>query len=165
VTPAQAGVLRAGLSPGILAVGVFVDETPENIAALVRSGIIDAVQLHGDRSEAYIKKIRALTARPVAIIKAVSVTKAGDVQKQADTTADYLLFDNRGGGTGQSFDWDLIGEAKKPFFLAGGLNIENIGSAIAKINPFAVDISSGVETDGLKDSGKIMSIVRKVRNE
>ncbi|MCL2159490.1 MAG: phosphoribosylanthranilate isomerase, partial [Oscillospiraceae bacterium] len=66
---------------------------------------------------------------------------------------------------GRAFDWELIGEAKKPFFLAGGLNIENIEVAIKKTNPFAVDISSGVETNGLKDEKKIMSIIRRIRNE
>ena len=166
VTPEQAAKLRAKLLPDIIPVGVFVNETPENILTLVRSGIIDAIQLHGGETEIFIRKIKALTNKPV--IKAVSVLKSGDAQKQIDTQADYLLLDNKGGGTGQTFNWDLIGEVKKPFFLAGGLNIENINSAIIKTNPFAVDISSGVEIDGLKNSEKIISIIsiiRRVRNE
>jgi len=166
VTPEQAAKLRAKLLPDIIPVGVFVNETPENILTLVRSGIIDAIQLHGGETEIFIRKIKALTNKPV--IKAVSVLKSGDAQKQIDTQADYLLLDNKGGGTGQTFNWDLIGEVKKPFFLAGGLNIENINSAIIKTNPFAVDISSGVEIDGLKNSEKIISIIsiiRRIRNE
>ena len=151
------------MSPDIIPVGVFVNETLDNMITLVRSGIIDVIQLHGDETETHIQKIKALTDIP--IIKAVSVLKAGDAQKQTDTQANYLLLDNKGGGTGQSFNWDLIGEIKKPFFLAGGLNIENICSAIMKTNPFAVDISSGVEINGLKDSEIIMSVVRRIRNE
>ena len=162
ITPEQAAELRAKLSPDIIPVGVFVNETPDNISSLVNAGIIGAVQLHGDENEAYIAKLKALTDKP--IIKAVSVLKSGDLQKWADTCADCLLLDNKGGGSGQPFDWDLIGEVKKPFFLAGGLTIENIGAAIMKTNPFAVDISSGVETNGLKDNEKIMSIIRKIRN-
>jgi phosphoribosylanthranilate isomerase len=161
VTPSQAAELKAKLSPDIISVGVFVNETPGNILSLVRCGIIDAVQLHGEETEGYIENIKMLTNKPV--IKAVSISKVGDVQKWADTCADYLLLDNKTGGTGQAFDWNLIGEVKKQCFLAGGLNIANIETAILKINPFAVDISSGVETDGLKDSEKIISIIRKVR--
>ena len=166
VTPAQASELRAKLSPEIIPVGVFVNETPDNIVTLVRSGIIDVIQLHGDENEDYIKRLKELTDKPV--IKAVSVEQAGDVQKWIHTSADYLLLDNKSGGTGKTFNWDLIGEVKKPFFLAGGLNIENISSAIIKTNPFAVDISSGVEINGLKDSEKIISIIsiiRSIRNE
>ena len=159
----QAEKLRTKLSPDIIPVGVFVNETPANIISLVRCGIISAIQLHGDENEAYIESIKKLTDKP--IIKAVSLLKPGDAQTWVDTNADYLLLDNKGGGTGQSFDWDLIGVIKKPFFLAGGLNIQNIKSAILKTNPFAVDISSGVETDGIKDREKIISIIRGIRNE
>ena len=140
-----------------------MNEVIENIISLTRSDIISAIQLHGDENEAYIEKMKALTDKPV--IKAISVTKAGDVQKWVDTCADYLLLDNKTGGTGQSFDWDLIGEVNKPFFLAGGLNISHIETAISKVNPFAADISSGVETDGLKDKEKIISIIRRIKNE
>ena len=166
VTPEQAAELRAKLSPDIIPVGVFANEAIENIISLVRCGIIGAVQLHGDETEQYIEKVKSLTSKPV--IKAVSVMKAGDVQKRADSCADYLLLDNKTGGTGQAFDWDLIGKVKKPFFLAGGLNIQNIQSAVVKINPFAADVSSGVETGGLKDAEKtekIISIIRSLRYE
>ena len=161
VTPEQAKELRMKLSPDIIPVGVFVNEKPEVIVSIVKSGIIDIIQLHGDETEEYIKEIKDLTGKP--IIKAVSVVKAGDVQKFADTKADFLLLDNKSGGTGQAFDWDLIGEVDKPFFLAGGLNIKNVGLAISQTNPYAVDISSGVEVDGLKDKDKIISIVRNLR--
>ena len=162
VTPRQAEKLRAILSPDITLVGVFADETPENILSLVHSGIVDIIQLHGDENETYIEKLKAQTDKP--IIKAVPVLNTGDVQKWADTCADYLLLDNKTGGMGRAFDWHLIGEAKKPFFLAGGLNIENIISAVLKIRPFAVDISSGVETQGSKDAEKIKAIIIKIRS-
>ena len=166
VEPEQAARLRSRLSADIVAVGVFADEAPENIASLLRLGIIGAAQLHGGEEEAYIKKLKTLTSMP--IIKAVSVLKAGDVQKWAESCADYLLLDGKEGGSGGAFDWELIGEAKKPFFLAGGLNIENIEAAIKKTSPFAVDISSGIETNGLKDEKKIksiISIIRRIKNE
>ena len=163
IAPAKAEELRANLSPDIISVGVFVNEDIKNIISLARSGIIGAVQLHGDENETYIEKIKLLTGKPV--IKAVPVTKKGGAQIWAESCADYLLFDNKTGGTGQTFDWNLIGEVKKPFFLAGGLNINNVESAVLKTSPFAVDVSSGVETGGLKDRDKIISIIGRIRNE
>lgn len=163
ITPSQAVELRARLNPGITPVGVFVNETLENIRALTRDGIIDVIQLHGAETEDYIKKIKELTGK--LIIKAASVERAGDVQKRARTSADYLLLDNKGGGTGQAFDWSLIGQTDKPYFLAGGLDIDNIKEAINQTKPFAVDISSGVETDGLKDPVKIKEFIRRIRYE
>ena len=162
VTPEQAADLRKRLSSNIIPVGVFVNEPIDSIMELIRSDVIEIIQLHGNETEEYIEKMKSVCESP--IIKAVSVTSAGDIQKWDNTCANYLLFDNKTGGTGESFDWELIGKTKKPFFLAGGLNIENIEAAIQKTNPFAVDISSGVETDGLKDGEKIISIVKKIRN-
>jgi len=162
VSPKQAMELRGNLVDGITSVGVFVDETIENILCLIQSGIIDVVQLHGTEDEEYIKRLKALTDK--SVIKAISVQNVGDVQKWTSTSADYLLLDSKGGGTGQPFDWSLIGETDKPYFLAGGLDISNISSAINKTNPFAVDISSGVETNGVKDSAKIKEFIWRIRN-
>ena len=161
VTPRQAADLRKRLLAGIIPVGVFVNETIDNIIPLVRAGVIEVIQLHGSETEEYIAKIKSLSGR--LVIKAVSVTKEGDAQKRGDTCADYLLLDGKMGGSGKNFDWNLIGVIQKPFFLAGGLNIENVKRAIGKVNPFAVDISSGVETDGVKDGEKIKLIVGRVR--
>ncbi|MCL2762361.1 MAG: phosphoribosylanthranilate isomerase [Treponema sp.] len=163
VTARQAVALRRGLNAGIIPVGVFVDETIENILSLVHDGVIAMVQLHGSENEEYIQKLKRLTDKPV--VKAISVQEKGDVQKWTETAADYLLLDHKGGGTGHHFDWDLIGETSKPYFLAGGLHAENIGEAIMKTAPFAVDVSSGVETDGMKDPAKITQFIRMVRNE
>ena len=162
VTPRQAFDLRKKLYPDITPVGVFVNEEPENIFSLVKCGIVDIIQLHGSENDEYIRKLKTLTNKP--IIKAVAVLKEGDAQKQAETPADYLLLDGKGGGKGQRFDWNLIGKTDRPFFLAGGLCPENVGMALEKVKPFAVDISSGVETDGFKDHAKIREFIRMVRN-
>ena len=162
VTSQPAFDLRKKLDPGIVPVGVFVDEDMGNIISLVRRGVIDVIQLHGSENGEYIGRLKTLTDKP--IIKAVAVLKEGDAQKWAETSADYLLLDSGGGGKGQRFDWDLIGEVNKPFFLAGGLCPENIRTALEKVKPFAVDVSSGVETDGFKDRAKIREFIRMVRN-
>jgi phosphoribosylanthranilate isomerase len=162
VTPQMAFDLRKKLDPDIIPVGVFVNEAPENIVSLVKRGIIDAIQLHGSENEEYIGRLKALTDKPV--IRAVAVLNMGDAQKREETPADYLLLDGKDGGKGQSFDWGFIGKLDKPFFLAGGLCLENIGQALAKVKPFAVDVSSGVETDGFKDPAKIREFIRMVRN-
>ena len=162
ITPVKAAALRKILYPDIIPVGVFVNETTENILSIVRSGAIEIIQLHGSEDENYIKKLKQQTSK--LIIKAIRVENKGDVQKWSNTSADYLLLDYKGGGTGQTFDWDLIGETTKPYFLAGGLNPENITEAIRKTTPFAVDVSSGVETNGVKDPEKIKEFIRRVRN-
>ena len=168
VTAAQALDLRKLLSPDMIPVGVFVNEKTENIISLVNSGVIDMIQLHGDETESYIQKLKSETDKP--IIKAVSIIKKGDAQKWEDaySAADYLLLDNKGGGTGQAFDWGLIGKINKKYFLAGGLNPENVihvGDSVPDVPPFAVDVSSGVETDGVKDPIKIKEFIRRIRNE
>jgi phosphoribosylanthranilate isomerase len=156
VTPQQALELRNKLCSNIIPVGVFIREPIENIVSLVKNGTIDAIQLHGQEDERYIQKLKALTDKP--IIKAITI------QDEKLTAADCLMFDNRDGGTGQVFDWNLIGKTDKPFFLAGGLYIENVEQAIKNVKPFAVDVSSGVETNGFKDFVKIKEFVERVRN-
>lgn len=162
VTPAQALILRKRLHWSIIPVGIFVDEPIENIFSLVQNGVIDAIQLHGFEDEKYIQRLKILTEKP--IIRAIAVQNKGDIQKWETTIADYLLLDNKSGGTGQSFDWSLIGKISKPYFLAGGLDVDNIGNAIRKTNPYVVDVSSGVETNGFKDPAKIKDFIRRVRN-
>ena len=162
VTFEQVNELRKNLAKDIIPVGVFVNETIENISQLVRDDIIKMVQLHGMEKVEYIAKLKELINVP--IIKAVSVKHSKDVQKWEATTADYLLLDNESGGTGQTFNWDLIGKTTKPYFLAGGLCVNNITNAISKTTPFAVDVSSGVETDGSKDPIKIKEFIRRVRH-
>lgn len=161
VDPAQAWELRARLDKGISPVGVFVNESPEAIADLVRSGIIDVVQLHGSEDEDFLRKLRELVSCP--IIKAFSVKTPQDVRIACESSADLILLDSGGGGTGTVFDWDLLEPIRRPWFLAGGLSPENAADAIWRLAPYGVDVSSGIETDGVKDIQKMNDFVRAVR--
>lgn len=156
VSPERAAELKALLDPRITAVGVFVNETPENIANLLESGIIDAAQLHGDEDEEYIKTLRRLTGK--TLIKAFRVTDAGDVGAVMSSSADLVLLDS-GAGTGSVFDWELIRTVKRRYFLAGGLDSRNVGEAIETLHPWAVDVSSGIETGGIKDEKKMADFI------
>ena len=120
------------------------------------------VQLHGSEDEEYIAKLRTITDKP--IIKAFIIRSIDDVKKAEQSTADYILLDG-GKGEGKAFDWSLLKEIKRPYFLAGGLNPENVAAAVENLKPFAVDVSTGVETDGLKDSAKMTAFVNAVRKE
>ena len=162
VTHDQATGLKHQLSPGITVVGVFVNETPETVVYLLSSGIIDIAQLHGSESETYIKNLRQLTAKP--IIKAFRIKTANDLAKAVSSSADYVLLDS-GAGTGTVFEWNLIQNIKRPYFLAGGLTPANVGPAIRTLSPFAVDVSSGIETSGLKDKTKMAAFIAAVRKE
>lgn len=166
VTKEQAKHLRSQLEQGIVPVGVFVNETIDTIVELVEEGVIEVIQLHGDETESYIEALRWRVGN-VKIIKAVRVASKEDVTDCETTLADYLLFDSRTleayGGTGKQFDWKLIAQIQKPFFLAGGIHTENVEEAIKMTRPFAVDVSSSVETNGYKDREKIIEIVKKVR--
>lgn len=161
VDPAQARKLRARLNKGISPVGVFVNESPEAIADLVRSGIIDVIQLHGSEGEDFLRKLRELVSCP--IIKAFSVKTPQDVRIACESSADLILLDSGGGGTGTVFDWDLLEPIRRPWFLAGGLSPENAADAIRRLAPYGVDVSSGIETDGVKDIQKMNDFVRAVR--
>jgi phosphoribosylanthranilate isomerase len=162
VTVEQARKLRGLLSPAISAVGVFRNTDPDSILQVANQRIIDIIQLHGNEDENYLQYIRKKAGGP--IIKAISVTGPEDIELWQNSTADYLLLDHGAGGTGQTFDWRQIGKSVKPFFLAGGLHAGNIRQAIEQNQPFAVDISSGVETGGRKDPEKIHDIIRRIRN-
>ncbi|MDR3584712.1 MAG: phosphoribosylanthranilate isomerase [Desulfosporosinus sp.] len=162
VSAEWAEAMRPKLWPEITPVGVFVNESLANVAKLLDDNIIAMAQLHGEENEQYIKELKSLTNKP--IIKAVRVVSHEDIEAAQATVADFLLLDNGTGGTGESFDWSLVRKMKKPFFLAGGLKADNIEQAISATSPFAVDLSSGVETDGKKDRDKILEIVRRIQN-
>ena len=144
------------LKKEIPAVGVFVNETIETIVGLVEDGVIDWVQLHGQEDEAYINELKSKVSCPV--IQAFSVRTKEDVLRARESYADYILLDQGNGGTGRVFDWTLIESIGRPFFLAGGLNAENIKEAV-RTGAWAFDISSGAETDGFKDREKIFACV------
>ena len=162
ISPEKALKLKKLLDKNIKAVGVFVDESIEKVAELLEKGIIDIAQLHGNETEDDIKNLRELTEKPV--IQAFRVRSLNDVEKAVKSTADMILLD-AGMGDGNVFDWSLIRDIKRPYFLAGGLNCENIAEAVKKMKPYAVDVSSGIETDGLKDMKKMTAFSKAVRKE
>ncbi len=152
--------LRSKLNPGIQVVGVFVDEDLDLVAEYLNEGIIDIAQLHGKENDKYIHNLREQTQKP--IIKAFLVKSEEDVEEVNVSPADYVLLD-AGMGEGNSFDWELLKGVNRPFFLAGGLSPENVKDAIRDIQPFAVDVSSGIESEGHKDASKMGSFVANVR--
>lgn len=162
VTYQKAAELKSRLSPEIKAVGVFVNECPQETAKLLKNGIIDMVQLHGGEAEDDIARLRRLTDRP--IIKAFRIETAYDIKAANQSTADYILLDS-GAGTGTVFDWSLVNSIGRPYFLAGGLDADNVADAVKALRPFAVDVSSGIETDGLKDKAKMAAFIAAVRKE
>lgn len=143
-------------------VGVFVNEDTNTILRIVRESGLKMIQLHGQEGEEMVRTIRETAGVPV--IKAVSVKSREDVERAAGFPADYLLFDCGTGGTGRSFDWSCLEEAKQPYFLAGGIGIHNMKEAVERFHPFAVDLSSSVETDGVKDEKKIADAVHMLRS-
>lgn len=163
VSPEKAKELKAMLAPGIQAVGVFVNEESEQIAALLEAGTIDVAQLHGQESETEIRRLRELTDHP--LIQAFRIDTEQDVERANASTADYVLLDSGAGGTGTVFDWDLLQAIRRPYFLAGGLDTENLGTVKAKLNPYGVDVSSGIETGGYKDKEKMTAFVAAARKE
>lgn len=162
VTPQTAAKLKQLLAPDIQAVGVFVNETIEKIANLLSNGIIDIVQLHGNEDECFISQLKRLTDKQ--IIKAFRIETTNDIAYMEQCFADYILLDS-GAGSGAAFDWNLIQDIRRPYFLAGGLGIENVENAVEQLSPYAVDVSSGIETDGLKDMTKMAAFVAAVRKE
>lgn len=162
VSREQAERLKAALSPEIRSVGVFVDASVEEITGLLREGVIDMVQLHGRESEEDVRRIRELTGKPV--IRAVKVRCRQDVEEWQRSDADYLLFDS-GMGSGRTFDWSLLEGVERPYFLAGGLGEDNLAQVLAQIEPYGVDLSSSLETDGYKDPQKICRVTEIIRRE
>lgn len=160
--PERAAELKSKLDPGIRAVGVFVNEAPEKIAALLEQGIIDLAQLHGSETEEEIRELQAQSGKPV--IRAFQV-RSPEILKEAERSpADYILLDS-GAGSGEVLDWELLKDMKRPFFLAGGLHPLNVREAIRRVQPFAVDVSSGIERDGRKDAALMQAFTEAVRKE
>jgi phosphoribosylanthranilate isomerase len=161
VTREKARELRKLLDPSIATVGVFVDEEIERILEILADSTISIVQLHGHEDEEYISLLKEKTG--AVIIKAVRPGNREEALKAESSIADFILFDS-GAGTGKTFDWKLLEGISREYFLAGGLNSGNVMDAIDALEPYVVDLSSGVETDGLKDLEKMKEIRRLVRN-
>jgi phosphoribosylanthranilate isomerase len=154
--------LRQALSAGIEPVGVFVNAPIDEIVSLYADGVIGLAQLHGGEDEAYIKRLKKRCG--VTVIKTVLCSPLPVVPAYGETAADFLLFDS-GRGSGSAFDWSLLDFAccPAPWFLAGGINRDNIAAA-ASLGPFCLDVSSGAESGGLKDRAKIKELVETVRS-
>ena len=160
VSPEQAAALKSLLAPDILAAGVFVNEPVEAVAELLDRGVIDVAQLHGSEDDDYIARLRALTGKP--IFRAFKVKSEADLPAIENCAADLVLLDS-GAGTGKTFDWSLVRSVQRPYFLAGGLDPDNVADAIAALHPYGVDVSSGIETDGVKDESKMAAFVAAAR--
>ena len=152
--------LKNKLDKNILSVGVFVNEDINKIVEICNKNIIDFIQLHGDEDDNYISKLKKVCSKKT--IKAIKVKTGEDIIRWRNCQADWLMFD-AGMGEGKAFDWNLIKEFIRPYFLAGGINETNIEQAM-KLNPYCIDVSSGVETNKVKDKDKILNIVRRIRN-
>lgn len=153
--------LRCKINKDIQTAGVFVDEDMEHIEYLYKNGIISIIQLHGHEDEQYIKKLRNILPQ-AEIWKAFKIREKSDLYAAENSSADRILLDN-GYGTGKCFDWKLIDNFKRDFILAGGITPENIKDAIDRFSPWAIDVSSGVETDKLKDKNKIAAVIAAVK--
>ncbi len=162
LTPEKATELKSELDPRIKAVGVFTDPTISELETLVSSRVTDLIQLHGNESEVFIEKVKTTFNCPV--IKAFKIHTEADVRLAESSSADMILLDS-GAGTGNVFDWNLLNNIRRPYFLAGGLNPDNVSSAIDHLHPFCLDLSSGLETNGLKDKNKMTAFTNAVRKE
>ena len=149
----------------IKTVGIFVNETLDNLVSIATEANLDVVQLHGDEDEAFIQSLKERTN--VEVWKAVQIRSAADAETWSDSSADMLLFDayhkDERGGTGEVFDWSCLDEFERPFMLAGGIDSTNVARAIRTVRPYGIDISSGIETDGVKDDEKIKAFTNIVR--
>ena len=154
--------LASMADPKIKRVGVFVDNPESDVLEALKSGAVDMAQLHGGEDEEYIKKIQRAASKPV--IKAFKITCAEDIKKASESPADLILLD-AGTGTGERFDWSLIKNIGRDFILAGGLNPENVREAVERFHPYAVDLSSGIETDKVKDPSKMRAVAEAVRQK
>lgn len=173
VTALAAKALKAQLNSDISAVGVFVNEPVKNVIDCLNSGIIDIAQLHGSETEDEIQMIKS-HCKNALVIKAIKVSSVNDIISALNTSADYLLLDN-GMGTGKTFDWNILkafseyeekNNVCKKFFLAGGLTPENVHTALnTGFVPYALDVSSGVETDGVKNNKRMADFVAAVNKE
>ena len=150
----------------IKTVGVFVNETVDNLVTIANEANLDAVQLHGDEDEAFIQSLKERTN--VEVWKAIQIRSAADVEKWIDSSADMLLFDayhkDERGGTGEVFDWSSLDAFERPFMLAGGIDSTNVARAIRTVRPYGIDISSGIETNGVKDDEKITAFTKIVNS-
>ena len=162
VSVEEAETLKEMLLPDIQAVGVFVDAPVTTVADLLQRGIIDAAQLHGREDETYLQNLREKTDKP--ILQAFRIRNTEDLKRAERSDADMILLD-AGAGNGKVFDWSLLQNFGRPYFLAGGLDPSNAGQAVRELHPYGLDVSSGIETEGRKDKTKMAAFMEAVRKE
>jgi len=170
ISPEQAGEINNVLPKKILKVGVFVNESVENIVRIAEIAQLDAAQLHGDETPEFVDRLKRLLN--IQIIKALQVTPNFQANAVLDTRYDAILLDayssNARGGTGESFDWEVavaISHSVEKLYLAGGLNPDNVQRAAAVVRPYTVDVASGVESSpGKKDPKKLRAFIANAKN-
>lgn len=148
---------KSQLDPSIQVVGVFVDEDVDIVTDCLQKQIIDIAQLHGKEDEDYINRVKEYGP----VIKAFQIQNEQDIQSAIESHADHVLLD-QGKGSGKNFDWNLIKEMKRPYFLAGGITVENVLDT-KKYHPYAIDVSSSVESNQKKDKEKVKEMIEKGR--
>ena len=158
ISPNDAAALKNILDKKISAVGVFVDEKISAVAEIAK--FLDLIQLHGDEDDNYISEIKKITGKK--IIKAFKIKTSDDLKIAKNSRADFILLDG-GAGTGETFNWQMLKNFEREYFLAGGLTVKNVSAAVKDLKPFAVDVSSGIETGGVKDSAKMKKFLQNVR--
>lgn len=176
ITSTECLVLKKELDPSIKTVGVFVNESLEKVISTTLVANLDVIQLHGDETKEYILDLKnklknSPSLKDTLVWKAIRVKGEKDIISGDKLPVDCLLLDSFSkqsyGGTGKTIDLDIIKSStiKNQFFLAGGLNIDNILNTLSEVSPYGVDISSGVETDGFKDRNKIEKIINCIRRK
>ncbi|MBP5775881.1 MAG: phosphoribosylanthranilate isomerase [Clostridiales bacterium] len=161
ISPDEVSRLKQFVPSKTKTVGVFVDEPEDYVTACAKAADLDMIQLHGSEGDAYIADIKEKTGLPV--IKMVKPVSNDDIISARQSVADLILLDSGAGGTGKVFDWSLAENLGRDYILAGGLTPVNVGDAVKRLKPFAVDVSSGVETEGIKDSSKMKAFAAEVR--
>ena len=161
VAPEKVALMKEFVPSSAKTVGVFVDEALDYVISTAKTAKLDMIQLHGNESEAYIAEIKEKTGLPV--IKMVKPVSEDDIITARQSIADLILLDSGAGGTGKVFDWSLAEKLGRDYILAGGLTPVNVGDAVERLKPFAVDVSSGVETEGIKDFSKMKAFAAEVR--
>ncbi len=163
VSPAKALALRQALDPSIPVVGVFQDQSLEEVEEYFLKGAVNLIQCHGEEDPIYVEQLqKRFPQGKDTVIKAFKISGPHSMQKAQDWPYQPLLLDG-GAGEGKVFDWTLLREMKKIYFLAGGLTPENVKQVVARFHPYGVDVSSGIETNGKKDYEKMIAFMQAVR--
>ena len=161
IAPDKVARMKEFVPSSAKTVGVFVDEPMDYVVIAAKTAKLDMIQLHGTEDEAYIAEVKEKTGLPV--IKMIKPVSLNDIMAAQHSIADLILLDSGAGGTGKTFDWSLAESLERDYILAGGLNPGNVGEAVKRLKPFAVDVSSGVETEGIKDLEKMKAFASEVR--